>query len=346
MVFVTARVHPGETPGSYMLDGLLESVLSPTERGYLLRRNFVFKVIPILNPDGVYRGHYRLDARGFNLNRCYVYPSPDEYPVIYATKAYIDYLHSEHSLLFYLDLHAQPSRPSSFLFGNHQDLEGQVESQLFARLMSLLTPLFTYHYCDFSERSMKTKDPKDHHSKEGCGRVAVHRSTGLAHCYTIECCYEAGRCLLPKPSLPFRKLREVSPGPSFQSDIPAYREIGAALGNALLTFYNHIPLIGEDLGAIRALVKDQVTAEKNKPKLSRKGSYRQRSKEDLKKPDKSSSIRSKPTPRALHPLKLVSPDLRPEKVARLPPIAPRRTLPLKSKRLTSVESKQRKRLPV
>lgn len=343
-MFVTARVHPGETPGSYMLDGLLESVLSHTELGYLLRRNFVFKVIPMLNPDGVYRGHYRLDARGINLNRCYVYPSPDEFPVIYATKAYIDYLHSEHSLLFYLDLHAQPSRPSSFLFGNNQSLEGQIESQLFARIISLITPLFTYQYCDFSERSMKAKDPKDHQTKEGCGRVAVHRSTGLAHCYTIECCYEAGRSLIPKPCPPLRKHRETSPSPSFHSDIPAYREIGAALGNALLTYYSHIPLIGEDLSSIREQVKDQVTADKNKPKLSRKGSYRQRSKEDLKKPDKTQSIRSKQTPRALHPLKLVSPELRLEKVARLPPIAPRRTLPLKSKRMTSVEGKQRRRI--
>lgn len=41
----------------------------------LLRKHFVFKIIPILNPDGVYRGYYRLDTKGQNLNRYYTNPT-------------------------------------------------------------------------------------------------------------------------------------------------------------------------------------------------------------------------------------------------------------------------------
>jgi murein tripeptide amidase MpaA len=32
-------------------------------------KNFVLVLIPMLNPDGVYRGHYRLDALGYDPNR-------------------------------------------------------------------------------------------------------------------------------------------------------------------------------------------------------------------------------------------------------------------------------------
>jgi len=48
--------------------------------------NFVFKIIPILDPDGVYRGYYRLDTLANNLNRFYTDPDPILHPTIYAAK--------------------------------------------------------------------------------------------------------------------------------------------------------------------------------------------------------------------------------------------------------------------
>lgn len=76
-VFLSSRVHPGETPGQFILDGidiyyigLLNFILSNSdERSQILRDNFVFLVIPVLNPDGVDRGYYRCDTNGINLNR-------------------------------------------------------------------------------------------------------------------------------------------------------------------------------------------------------------------------------------------------------------------------------------
>ena len=62
-IFISSRVHPGETPASFVLDGIWKFLTNEnSEQAKVLRDKFVFKVVPMLNPDGVYRGYYRLDT--------------------------------------------------------------------------------------------------------------------------------------------------------------------------------------------------------------------------------------------------------------------------------------------
>lgn len=64
VVFLTARVHPGETPASFVLNGILDMLLNKNrEQSKRLLNNFVFKIIPCLNPDGCSRGYFRLDTK-------------------------------------------------------------------------------------------------------------------------------------------------------------------------------------------------------------------------------------------------------------------------------------------
>lgn len=75
-MLITARVHPGETPASYAMEGVIDFLLDKEDlRAHLLRKMFVFMIVPMINVDGVYHGHFRMDINGKNLNRFYINPS-------------------------------------------------------------------------------------------------------------------------------------------------------------------------------------------------------------------------------------------------------------------------------
>lgn len=47
---------------------------------------FVFMIVPMINVDGVFHGHFRMDVFGKNLNRYYIDPSNDKQPATFAIK--------------------------------------------------------------------------------------------------------------------------------------------------------------------------------------------------------------------------------------------------------------------
>lgn len=79
------------------------------------------------------------------------------------------------------------------MFGNALSGESQLENMLLPKLVSLNSLNFDFVECSFSEKMMNCKDKKDGLSREGCGRVAMHKATDLPLCYTLECNYATGR---------------------------------------------------------------------------------------------------------------------------------------------------------
>lgn len=67
-IWVICREHPGETPASFVCEGMMDALLNHPA-GQRLRDAFAFTFVPILNVDGVQHGYYYHNARGVNLAR-------------------------------------------------------------------------------------------------------------------------------------------------------------------------------------------------------------------------------------------------------------------------------------
>ncbi|EAN79980.1 zinc carboxypeptidase, putative [Trypanosoma equiperdum] len=182
VVLVSGRVHPGETTASHGVHGAISFLLSRDPLAAKLRDNFIFYIVPMLNPDGVSRGHTRLDQNGFNLNRCYNRPIPQTQPTVSALRKVFDHLRQvfDDRFFMYLDFHSHVSQSSCFAFGNCLPATVQHWNMLFPKIISLhAKELFGYSICRFGRGHML--------SKEGSSRVLF--GAGLIHSYTIELTY-------------------------------------------------------------------------------------------------------------------------------------------------------------
>eukprot|EP00941_MAST-03F_sp_MAST-3F-sp1_P000293 g293.t1 len=260
-VYISSRVHPGESPASFFFDGLLELLLRENdERSIALRRSFVFVLVPLLNPDGVARGHYRADSRGINLNRCYKNPDPKFHPTIYASRQLLMH-HSQDKgcpLFAFIDLHAHATKRGCFMFGNHlPTLQDQVNNVLFAQLVALNSLFLDPLSCSFEAKNMIAVDKRGD-SKDGCGRVGIYNLTKCNHCYTLEANYNNGSRMLNTIPDASNDDGRASPGrscrvtnrkkkmskqsaESLQYGIADWMEVGGSLGIAILDFHGLNP---------------------------------------------------------------------------------------------------------
>ena len=245
VVFLSARVHPGETPASFVLDGVLEFLLREADpRAIALRERFVFKLIPMLNPDGVARGNYRADQFGLNLNRAYDMATMAKQPSIFAAMAVLRQLHERGQLWCYVDTHAHAGKRGCFLYGNRVLADQRHDGPLYAHLCAMNARFVDTDQCVFY-------DGESRHA--GSGREAVYAATKLPLVFTLECNYcdgkrvndlgtikhasaeahaTAQRCLSPPPA-PFKAASRYSPS--------IWREVGKGLALAALDWVGENP---------------------------------------------------------------------------------------------------------
>ncbi len=86
-----------------------------------------------------------------------------------------------------------------------------MENILFAKLVAMNSVNFDFAECSFSEHNMAIKDKRDGLSREGAGRVAIYKDTGIANCYTLECNYHSGKRLNYIPPRIDKRTQQIVP---------------------------------------------------------------------------------------------------------------------------------------
>ena len=115
-VILTSRVHPGESSGSYVIKGVIEFLLSNDPVAKNLRNNFIFKIVPMLNPDGVIHGNFRMNILGKDLNRMWDEPTENICPTIYYTVKMIEKTLESRDIYFFCDFHGHSNKYNFFLY--------------------------------------------------------------------------------------------------------------------------------------------------------------------------------------------------------------------------------------
>ncbi len=67
VIYIHGRIHPSETPSSWHLEALIDTLLGESPAARELRSRAILYILPITNPDGVYGGFSRTNAQGINL---------------------------------------------------------------------------------------------------------------------------------------------------------------------------------------------------------------------------------------------------------------------------------------
>ncbi|KAK7891986.1 hypothetical protein WMY93_023949 [Mugilogobius chulae] len=191
-IVLTGRVHPGESNASWVMKGTLEFLCSSDPVAQSLRETFVFKIIPMLNPDGVINGTHRCNLNSEDLNRQWSKPDPVLSPTIYHTKGFLYYLNSiGRTPLVYCDYHGHSRKKNVFLYGcsvketlwqSAVDTVGVKEDpgyRTIPKTLDRIAPAFSFNSCNYLVEK----------SRSATARVVVWREIGVLRSYTMESTY-------------------------------------------------------------------------------------------------------------------------------------------------------------
>ncbi|OMJ79432.1 hypothetical protein SteCoe_20533 [Stentor coeruleus] len=181
-IVLMARVHSGETVSSFMMKGAIEYLLSSLTSAVFLRKNFVFKIVPMLNPDGVYHGNYRCCLKGLDLNRMWLRPHKNISPTIYYSKLMIFAIAARHDIKLVCDFHGHTKKKSVFMYGCSVKPDSYEDSR--NNLLTRVVPYYMYKRNNFF--SFRLSHYRIEKYKESTSRIVFFKELQIPHSYTME----------------------------------------------------------------------------------------------------------------------------------------------------------------
>ncbi|TMW58305.1 hypothetical protein Poli38472_011893 [Pythium oligandrum] len=216
IIVLSARVHPGEPNASWMMQGMLDYLTGPSSGATVLRNHFIFKVVPMLNPDGVINGNTRVNLAGWDLNRKWASPVEKLFPTIYHLKRQLAHFQSRDRVAIFCDLHGHSINRNIFMYGCYNKKQNKKSTQtaaanaasaaIAAGEEARASPSKSASAASLTAASIKNDprvfpmivarnslflsfascDFKVHKSKLNTARVVVNHELGVINSYTLE----------------------------------------------------------------------------------------------------------------------------------------------------------------
>lgn len=153
-----------------------------------MRKKFVFKIVPMLNPDGVIVGNSRLSLLGIDEFRRWQKPSKFLHPTIYYAKSLIKYynkkLQEENckagGVLAFFDVHGHHRKDDVFMYGSQVETEHVFyEAAQFVKAIpdcvDRVMPVFNTRRCRFNTEPDKLQT----------SRVVLSKELQIPNAYTL-----------------------------------------------------------------------------------------------------------------------------------------------------------------
>ncbi|KAI9584627.1 cytosolic carboxypeptidase 6 isoform X2 [Glossina fuscipes] len=229
VIVILSRSYGNASPASYMCQGFVEFLLSTHKIAKILRENFVFKIVPMANPDGVFLGNNRCNLIGQDTNRIWHVANEYLHPEIYAIKNMLKEIDNSDifQIDFVIDLHAHNSLHGCFIYGNtYEDVYRYERHLVFPRL-------FAAHVKDFAANNMMFN--ADDKKVGSARRFCCERLSDTVNAYTLEI------------SLGGHYLKDGKTVALYTED--GYYRCGRNLARTLLHYYRFINILAEPLPA-------------------------------------------------------------------------------------------------